>query len=178
MELVTIVGVAMGIGAVFGGALLEGLHLSAIMQGTAAIIVFGGTIGAALVSFPQQDIQRALGMMKIIFTKVDTDVREVIDEIIKVASVARKEGVLAVEGMRDSIQNPLFKKTIKFVIDAFEPQTVKDIMQSEIDIAFEEEESAGKVWEGTGGYAPTIGIIGAVLGLIHVMAGLSEPGSD
>ena len=178
MEIVTIVGVLMGLGAVFGGALIEGLHVSSILQGTAAIIVFGGTIGAALVSFPQQDVKRAISMLGIIFRTVDTDVREVIEEIIRVASVARKEGVLAVEGMRDSIQNPLFKKAIKYVIDGFEPQTVKDIMQAEIDIAFEEEESAGKVWEGTGGYAPTIGIIGAVLGLIHVMASMNEPGSD
>lgn len=175
MELTTVIGVAMGILAVFGGALIEGLHLGAILQGTAAIIVFGGTIGAALVSFPSQDVKRAVGMLSVIFSTVDTDVREVIDEIIKIASVARKEGVLAVEGMRDSIQNPLFKKTIKFVIDGFEPQTVKDIMQAEIDLVFEEEEAAGKVWEGTGGYAPTIGIIGAVLGLIHVMGNLSDP---
>lgn len=175
MEITTVIGVVLGITAVFGGALMEGLHLGAILQGTAAIIVFGGTIAAGLVSFPVQDIKRALSMLKVIFATVDTDVREVIDEIIKIAGVARKEGVLAVEGMRDSIQNPLFKKTIKFVIDGFEPQTVKDIMQSEIDMAFEEEEAAGKVWEGTGGYAPTIGIIGAVLGLIHVMGNLSDP---
>jgi chemotaxis protein MotA len=175
MEIVTVLGVVMGMLAVFGGALLEGLHLSSIMQGTAAIIVFGGTFGAMFVSFPQQDIKRAFGSFGIIFNKVDTDVRAVIDEIIRVASVARKEGVLAVEGMRDSIENPLFKKSIKFVIDGFEPQTVKDIMQSEIDLIFEEEEAAGKVWEGAGGYSPTIGIIGAVLGLIHVMGNLSDP---
>jgi chemotaxis protein MotA len=178
MEIVTVVGVMMGIFAVFGGALLEGLHVSSIMQGTAAVIVFGGTFGAMLVSFPQQDVIRAFKMLNVVFQKVDTDVRSVIEEIIKVATVARKEGVLALEGMRDSIQDPLFKKSIKYVIDGFEPQTVKDIMQSEIDLIFEEEEMAGKVWEGTGGYAPTIGIIGAVLGLIHVMASMNEPGSD
>lgn len=175
MELVTVIGVVMGILAVFGGAVLEGLHLAAIMQGTAAIIVFGGTFGAMFVSFPQQDITRAFGLLKVVFQKVDLDVRPIIEEVIKIASVARKEGVLAVEGMRDSIQDPLFKKSIKYVIDGFEPQTVKDIMQTDIDIAFEEEECAGKVWEGTGGYAPTVGIIGAVLGLIHVMENLDDP---
>lgn len=178
MELTTIIGIAMGIAAVFGGALIEGLHLSAILQGTAAIIVFGGTFGAALVSFPGSDVSMALKMLGKAFKKTDTDVRGIIDEIIRIAAVARKEGVLAVEGMRESITNPVFKKSIKFVIDGFEPQTVKDIMQTEIDIAFEEEETAGKVFELTGGYAPTVGIIGAVLGLIHVMAGLNEPGSD
>lgn len=175
MEITTVVGVVLGLLAVFGGAVLEGLHIGSLLQGTAAIIVFGGTIAAGLVSFPVQDVKNALKMMNIVFQKVDTDVREVIDEIIKVATVARKEGVLALEGMRDSIKNPLFKKSVKYVIDGFEPQTVKDIMQSEIDIAYEEEEAAGKVWEGTGGYAPTIGIIGAVLGLIHVMQSLDDP---
>jgi chemotaxis protein MotA len=175
MEIVTVLGVVMGLLAVFGGAVLEGLHMSSIMQGTAAIIVFGGTFGAMFVSFPQQDIVNAFKMLKIVFQKADMDVRPVIEEIIKIASVARKEGVLAVEGLRDSIQDPLFKKSIKYVIDGFEPQTVKDIMQAEIDIVFEEEESAGKVWEATGGYAPTVGIIGAVLGLIHVMQSLDDP---
>lgn len=178
MELVTLVGVLMGLLAVFGGALIEGLHVSSILQGTAAIIVFGGTFGAMLVSFPAPDIKRAFGLLGVIFSNVQTDPRDVIEEVIKIATVARKEGVLAIEGMRESIVNPLFKKSIKFVIDGFEPQTVKDIMQAEIDLAFEEEESAGKVWEGTGGYAPTIGIIGAVLGLIHVMAGLKDPNAD
>lgn len=178
MELVTIIGVAMGLAAVFGGALLEGLHLASILQGTAAIIVFGGTFGAALVSFPQQDIVRAVKLLGLAFKKVDLDVRGTIDEIIKIATVARKEGVLALEGLRESIQDPLFKKSIKFVIDGFEPGTVREIMETEIYLTFEEEEQAGKVWELTGGYAPTVGIIGAVLGLIHVMAGLNEPGAD
>ena len=178
MELITVIGVVMGILAVFGGALLEGIHMSSIMQGTAAIIVFGGTFGAVFVSFPQQDIKRALGLIGVIFKKVDNDPREVIEEVIKIATVARKEGVLAIEGMRDSIQNPLFKKSIKFVIDGFEPNTVKEIMQTEIDLVFSEEENAGKVWEGAGGYSPTIGIIGAVLGLIHVMSGLKDPNAD
>lgn len=178
MELATVIGVILGVLGVFGGAVLEGLHISALLQSTAAIIVFGGTFGAMLVSYPTQDLKRAFGLLGVIFGNVDTDVRPVIEEIIKIASVARKEGVLAVEGMRDSIVNPLFKKSIKYVIDGFEPQTVKDIMQSEIDLAFEEEETAGKVWEGTGGYAPTIGIIGAVLGLIHVMNTMNQPGAD
>jgi chemotaxis protein MotA len=102
-------------------------------------------------------------------------VRPDIDEIIKIATVARKEGVLAVEGQRDSIKNAMFKKNIKYVIDGFEPNTVKEIIDTEIGLTFEEEEMAGKVFEGTGGYAPTIGIIGAVLGLIHVMSMLNDP---
>jgi chemotaxis protein MotA len=175
MDIASIIGSLMGISAVVGGQILEGGHIGQIVQGTAALIVFGGTFGAMLLSFPVQDIKKAIGMIPAIYKNVDLDVRPTIDEIIRIATIARKEGVLAVEGQRDGIVNPLFRKTIKYVIDGFEPNTVKEIIDSEIYLAFEDEENAGKVWEGAGGYAPTIGIIGAVLGLIHVMSMLSDP---
>jgi chemotaxis protein MotA len=175
MDLMSLIGSILGVSAVVGGQILEGGHVGQIMQGTAALIVLGGTFGAMMVSFPPQDIKRAFGLIPSIFKNVDLDVRPVIDEIIRIATIARKEGVLAVEGQRESIQNPLFKKTIKYVIDGFEPNTVKEIIDTEIYLAFEEEENAAKVFEGAGGYAPTIGIIGAVLGLIHVMSMLNDP---
>jgi chemotaxis protein MotA len=175
LDLASVIGTILGLAAVVGGQVLEGGHIGGIMQGTAALIVFGGTIGAMLVSYPVQDITRAVKMIPSIYRNVDLDVRPLIDEIVRIATIARKEGVLAVEGQRESIANPLFKRTIKFVIDGFEPNTVKEIIDTEIDKAFEEEENAGKVFEGAGGYAPTIGIIGAVLGLIHVMGQLQNP---
>ena len=175
MDIWSVIGTSMGILAVFGGAIIEGLHIGQISQGTAAIIVFGGTFGAMFLSFPPQDVKRAFGLFPLIYKKVDMDVRPVIDEIVRIATIARKEGVLAVEGQRDAIQNVLFKKSIKYVIDGFEPNTVKEIIDTEIYLTLEEEEQAGKVWEGAGGYSPTIGIIGAVLGLIHVMTMLDDP---
>jgi len=114
-------------------------------------------------------------MLPLVYTNVDTDIRPTIEEIIRIATVARKEGVLAVEAQRNSLQNPLFKKSIKYVIDGFEPGTVRDIIDAEINVTFEEEENAARVFEGAGGFAPTIGIIGAVLGLIHVMSMLNDP---
>ena len=175
MDLTSVVGTLLGVLAILGGALIEGLHPGDIMVGTAALIVFGGTLAAMLLSFPPQDVKRAFEMIPLIYRKVDMDVRPLIAEIVRVANVARKEGVLAIEGQKDSIQDPLFKRTLKFVIDGFEPNTVREIIDGEITLAFEEEEAAGKVWEGAGGYAPTIGIIGAVLGLIHVMKSLDDP---
>lgn len=175
MDLASVIGTIMGITGVVGGQLLEGGHIGQIMQGTAAIIVFGGTFGAMLLAFPVQDVKKAFSMIPSIYKNVNIDVRPTIDEIIRIATIARKEGVLAVEGQRESIQDPLFKKSIKFVIDGFEPNTVKEIIDTEIYLAFEEEENAGKVFEGAGGFSPTVGIIGAVLGLIHVMAMLNDP---
>lgn len=175
MDLASLIGTILGVSAVVGGQILEGGHFSQLMQGTAALIVVGGTLGAALVSFPMQDIKKAIELFPLIYKNVDMDVRPTIDEIVRIATIARKEGVLAVEGQRESIQNDLFKKSIKYVIDGFEPNTVKEIVDNEIYLAFEEEEAAGKVYEGAGGYSPTIGIIGAVLGLIHVMSMLNDP---
>ena len=175
MDIASIIGSILGIAGIVGGQWLEGGGVDQIMKGTAALIVFGGTFGAMFLSFPVQDVRKAFGLIGLIYRKVDLDVRPTIDEIIRIATIARKEGVLAVEGQRESIVNPLFKKTIKYVIDGFEPNTVKEIIDTEIYLAFEEEEAAGKVWEGAGGYAPTIGIIGAVLGLIQVMSHLSDP---
>lgn len=175
MDLASVLGTIIALLAVFGGAVLEGLHMSDITQGTAALIVYGGTFGAMLVSFPPGDVKRAFGMFPVIYKNMNLDPRPLIEEIIRIATIARKEGVLAVEGQRESIKDPLFKKSIKYVIDGFEPNTVKEIIETEIYLALEEEETAGKVWEGAGGYAPTVGIIGAVLGLIHVMKSLDDP---
>ncbi|MBL7716528.1 MAG: flagellar motor protein [Bdellovibrionales bacterium] len=172
MDLASLIGTLLGISSILGGQILEGGHISSIMQGTAALIVVGGTLGAMLLSYPQSDVKKAFSLIGVIYKNVNMDVRPLIDEIIRIATIARKEGVLAVEGQRESILDPLFKKTIKYVIDGFEPNTVKEIIDTEIFLAFEEEEAAGKVFEGAGGYAPTIGIIGAVLGLIHVMENL------
>lgn len=175
MDLMSLIGTILGVASVVGGQVLEGGHIGQIMQGTAALIVLGGTLGAMFLSFPPQDIKKAFQMIPVIYQNVDLNVQPVIEEIVKTATLARKEGVLAVEGQRDAIVNPMFRKTIKYVIDGFEPATVRDIVETEIEMSFEEEENAGKVFEGAGGYSPTIGIIGAVLGLIHVMSMLNDP---
>src|SRR4051812_44285852 len=107
MDIASIFGFFLGVTAVVGGQVLEGGHLSQIMQGTAALIVFGGTFGAMFLSFPMQDIKKAFSMFPSIFRNVNMDVRPTIDEIIRIATIARKEGVLAVEGQRESIQDPL-----------------------------------------------------------------------
>ena len=176
MDILTIVGLIGGFTAVVGGAMLEHLPISAIIQPTAFIIVMGGTMGAILVSYPIQDVKRALSAgVKVCFQNINTDYRPLIEEISKVATVARKEGVLAIEGLRGTIQDPHFKHALKFVIDGFEPKTVADILSTDAYLEMEELEVAGKLVEGAGGYSPTIGIIGAVLGLIHVMRNLDNP---
>lgn len=176
MDIMSVLGFVLGVGSILGGALLEHLPPSAIYAPTAFIIVMGGATGAILVSYPMSDLKNAFTEgLKLIFKNLDTDYRPLIEEIVKVATVARKEGVLAIEGMRNSINDPKFKRALKFVIDGFEPKTVVEILDTDSFHEFEEMEISGKLLEGFGGYTPTVGIIGAVLGLIHVMRNLSNP---
>jgi chemotaxis protein MotA len=176
MDIVSILGFVIGVTAILGGAMLEHLPLTAVYAPTAFIIVMGGAAGAIMVSYPMSDLKRAMTEgMRLVFKNVDTDYRPLIEEITKVATVARKEGVLAIEGMRNNIVDEKFKKALKYVIDGFEPKTVTEILEADAYFEFEETEIAGKLLEGIGGYTPTIGIIGAVLGLIHVMRNLSNP---
>ncbi len=176
MDLATIGGLTLGIGAVLLGAHLEHLPLTALYGPSAFLIVVGGTFGAVLVSFPTKDIKKAFNEgLKVAFNNVNLDHRGLIEEILKVASLARKEGILAVEGIRESIVDDRFRFALKYVIDGFDPATVTEILESNINIDADEIESSGKVWESAGGYSPTIGILGAVLGLIFVMQSLDNP---
>lgn len=174
-DLASILGTLLGISGVVGGQILEGGHLHQILQFTAALIVFGGTLGAMLLAYPMNDIRRAFSMIPSVYLDFNSDLSPVIAEIVKAATIARKEGLLAVEPVRVTFTDPLFRKSIKYVIDGFEPNTVREIIETEIERGLEEDENAAKVFEGAGGFAPTIGILGAVLGLIHVMTMLNEP---
>ncbi len=175
LDLASVFGTLFGILGVVGGQILEGGHLSQILQFTAAVIVFGGTFGAMLLAYPMSDIRRAFSMIPSIYLDAQAEVGPVIEEIVKAATIVRKEGLLAVEPVRLTFTDPLFKKSIKYVIDGFEPNTVREIIETEIERGLEEDENAAKVFEGAGGFAPTIGILGAVLGLIQVMTMRNEP---
>ena len=113
MDITSVLGSLLGIASIIGGQLLEGGHLSQITQGTAALIVVGGTLGSMFLAFTTPDVKKAFAMIPMIYQNIDLDVRPTIEEIIRIATIARKEGVLAVEGQRDSIKNELFKKSIK-----------------------------------------------------------------
>jgi chemotaxis protein MotA len=176
MNPLAIISIIVSLIAIVGGAILEKVSPKALYAPTAFMIVMGGATGAILLSYPLSDLKRAFTEgMRLVFKNYDTDYRPLIEEIIKVATVARKEGVLAIEGMRNSIQDPKLKRALKFVIDGFEPKTVSEILDTEAFHEFEETEISGKLLEGFGGYTPTVGIIGAVIGLIFVMNNLDKP---
>ena len=175
MDLLTIIGIVVSLGAILGGQVLEGGHLGSIMQLTAFIIVMGGTFGAVMVNYPMPIFLKALANAKMIFLNVHVDSKAMIAQIVELATLSRKQGLLALEGKLKTMTDPFLQKGLQLVIDGTEAKAIREILEIEVEQFEEENTLSGKVYESLGGYAPTIGILGAVLGLIHVMENLADP---
>ncbi|HEY4184008.1 MAG TPA: flagellar motor protein [Polyangia bacterium] len=175
MDITTIGGIVLAIACILGGQAIEGGHASSLVQATAAIIVIGGTIGACAVAFPMSDFMRGAKMGAQAFKNKKSDSAELIKTIVDLAAVARREGVLALEQKLTEIKEPFLKRAVGFLVDGVDAAIARDSLETEIHHEFETGGVAAKVWESAGGFAPTVGILGAVLGLIHVMENLSDP---
>jgi chemotaxis protein MotA len=175
VDIATIIGIVLALGAIMGGQILEGGHLGSIMQVTAFIIVMGGTIGAVCVQNSLSVVIRSVSILGLVFGSKNHDIGGTIKTIVDLANVSRKQGLLALEGKLKDIHDPFFSKGVQLIVDGTDPKVVHEILEIEVEHHEEYGLSAAKVWEAAGGYAPTIGIIGAVLGLIHVMENLADP---
>lgn len=179
MDITTILGFIIGFGGILGGSMLEGLPLGTIFQSTAAVIVFGGTIGATMVTTPLPQVLIAVKAIPRLFVNSKSNPIMVIRKIIELSKVSRKEGLLKLESYLDDPfikGDPFLTRGVRMVMDGTDIAKVREALEAESQYIEEEESSAAKVFEAAGGYAPTIGILGAVLGLIHVMSNLSDPG--
>jgi chemotaxis protein MotA len=175
MDFITVAGLLVGFLGIIGGMLLEGGHVGSIMQGTAAIIVFGGTLGAVLVATTKEDIKTGLSLLKLAFGEAkDADRDKILAELIEAAQLARKESILVLENKLSSFSDPYMQNVFRFVIDGVDPQVLRDIFEAQLSIEEENLNAGAKMFVDAGGFSPTIGIIGAVLGLIHVMSNLSD----
>ncbi len=175
MDFATIVGLLLAMAAVLGGQALEGGSVQSILQATAALIVLGGTFGACLVQFPLSITISSFKSVAKAFLEPKIDNRRVISEIIRYANKARKEGIISLEAEIQAATDPFLKRALTMAVDGVEPKILRETMELEISNLEEEAEQPVRFWEAAGGYSPTIGILGAVLGLIHVMENLSDP---
>jgi chemotaxis protein MotA len=175
MDVTTVGGIAFAIVMILGGQALEGGHAGSILQATAAMIVFGGTFGAVAVSVPRKDFVRGLKMAGLAFADRKQDLAGLAKQIVELAGIARRDGVLALEAKLGEIQDPFLRRALGYVVDGVDANVTRDSLEAAMEAEFQEAMVAAKVWEGAGGYAPTVGILGAVLGLIHVMENLSDP---
>jgi chemotaxis protein MotA len=174
MDKATWGGLFLAAAGVAAGLLLEGGNLSQILQPTAALIVFGGTLGAIFMNFPLNTIVGAAKRLRSIFLESDQDSTVMIRTLVAFAQQARKEGIVSLDAKLEQIQDPFMKKSLMLAVDGTEPGELRQMMEMELESLEEYEERFPQVLESAGGFAPTIGILGAILGLIQVMQHLDK----
>jgi chemotaxis protein MotA len=174
VDLATILGIVLALVGILVGQAIEGGSVLQILQPTAAMIVFGGTLGATMIGFPMSVMKQAAADLLHVFKEVAVDPSGVIDEVLKLAHKARREGIISLEKDVEGVSDDFFKKAIMMAVDGTEPKELRQTMEIELQYMEERGEHSAKVFEAAGGFAPTIGIIGAVLGLIQVMQHLDN----
>ncbi len=175
MDGLSITGLIIGISAILLGQYLEGGHVSALLNGPALLIVMGGTIGAVMLQSPLATFTRGIRML--VWTIFPPRVRneEAIEKLVSWSNIARKEGLLGLENIEELEQDPFTRKGLQLLVDGSEPENIRNILDVDINTREHHDIQAARIFESMGGYSPTIGIIGAVMGLIQVMGNLSDP---
>ncbi|CAM5796437.1 MULTISPECIES: flagellar motor stator protein MotA [Brevibacillus] len=175
MEKSTLLGIVLGIIAVVVGMILKHASPSALLNPAAFMIIIVGTVAALMNAFPLSEIKRIPALFKILFTEQKLpSKRELIDQFMNWASIARREGLLALENTSDEIEDPFLKNGMKMIIDGGEPEFVRDVLNEEIYAIEERHQSGALIFSQAGSYAPTLGVLGAVVGLIAALGNLSD----
>lgn len=175
MDRITLIGIALGITGILLGQVIEGGHILSLVVFPAALIVFLGTAGAVMLNSTKENLINGLHLVRWAFKEtISIPTEKIIAELVQAAQIARKESILTLESKLNSFSHPYMRNVFRYVVDGVDPNTLKDMFENEIFLSEEELAAGAKIWTDAGGYAPTIGILGAVLGLIHVMENLSD----
>jgi chemotaxis protein MotA len=177
MDITSIIGILAGLAALVGGFFWEGGSLSGLLQLNAALIVFGGTIAAVLISFPASKLRVLPAALRMAFGRSAVNNEKKAEEIIEMAAITRRSGVLALEKKVEAHPDPFTREGLQLMIDGTDPDQVRQILELEMDALEAKHDNYAKIFESAGGYAPTMGIIGTVMGLIHVLGSLTDPSS-
>ena len=177
MDILSILGLIIGFGAILIGQYLEGGHIDTIMNAVALLIVMGGTLGAVMLQTPMSTFLRAMRMSLWIIKPPKLSPRLQLEKILEWNQVARREGLIRLESMAIEETDLFTQKGLQLIADGIEPEVLREVLENDLDIQESDDFQAAKVFEAMGGYSPTIGIIGAVMGLIHVMGNLADPAS-
>ncbi len=174
MDKSTFVGLLIAIGGIGAGLLLEGGKVAQVLQPTAAMIVFGGTLGAVMVQFPLPLVKEAFKRVVHVVLDKNEDPKKLVSELLVYAQRARREGIISLDSKLSEINDPFLKKALMLAVDGTDPEELRKMMELDLDNQMEHSDKVAQVFEAAGGFAPTIGIIGAVLGLIQVMQHLQN----
>ena len=177
MDYLSIIGLVLGFAVIFGGNAIEGGALDSLLNGPAAIIVIGGTLAAIFLQTPLPVLKRSFGALKWVFLPPHISIEDGIDKVVAWSVKARKEGLLGLESVLPKEREAFCKKGLQLLVDGSEPEQIRSVMEVDLYAREEHDLNSAKVFESMAGYSPTIGIIGAVLGLIQVMRSLADPSS-
>lgn len=175
VDRLSFLGILIGIGALLLGQMLDGGQADSLAQMPALVIVLGGTLGAVMLQTPSGTFGSGMRMLRWVWRPPQFDYKRMIDQLVGWSHLARREGLLALETAANSQQDLFVRKGLQLLVDGAEPDRLRDILEVEVSAYEEKMRQAARIWESAGGYAPTIGILGAVMGLIHVMENLSDP---
>ena len=175
MDKISVLGLLLGIVAIVGGQLMEGGHVASLSQPTALLIVLGGTMGAVMLQSPYATFVRGMRMVRWVWYPPVVDYQQLIKQVSSWSQVSRREGLLALEGVIVLLKDEFSRKGLQLLVDGAEPDRLREVLEVDIGTFEQEMKLSARIWEAAGGYSPTIGIMGAVMGLIHVMENLSDP---
>lgn len=173
-DIATLAGLVLAVGGILAGLMMDGGKIRDVAQVSAAMIVLGGTLGAVMVTSPMTVLLRAARKLGMVFFDKTQSLAGTIDDIIGYATQARKEGIVSLEKQAGAVADPFLRKALNLAVDGIDLSQIRNIMELEITLVEQDGEAEVKVFESAGGYAPTIGIIGAVLGLMQVMKNLAN----
>ena len=177
MDLTTIIGIVFGIGGLLIGFVLEKGTVGSLLQLSASIIVFGGTLGAVVASFSLDSLKTLPKLFKIAFTNQSFGVDIAYETLVRFAEKARREGLLSLEQELEAVSDKFTRQGMQLVIDGTDPDITREILESNIAVMEKRHKIGISIFEAAGGYAPTMGIIGTVMGLVHVLGNLQDPAS-
>lgn len=175
MDRLSVAGLLIGLGGVLGGQLVEGGGLSTLFQGAAFLIVVGGTLGAVMLQCPLKVFVTGIKMGRWVFVTPQLSAQKMVYQLTAWSSLARKDGILALERQVPTSNDPFIRKGLQLLVDGNSAEKIRQVLEVDIQTFEDLRWQSARVWESAAGYAPTIGILGAVLGLVHVMQSLSDP---
>lgn len=179
MEFSTIIGLVIGIGCLLAAHVMENggnpMSIGMLWAPTAFLIVIGGTVGALFVSFPLEELKLVPTLVRQTFFKNNLEIGDLVSKLVKFAEKARREGLLALEAEVASAGDPFLQKGIQLVADGLDQETIKDMLETELDFVASRHAAAAAIFDVAGGFAPTLGVLGTVMGLVSVLGNLSDP---
>jgi len=175
MDVISLFGLLVALGGILGGQFLEGGDIGILLQLAAFLIVFGGTLGAVMVQHPMHVFLSGIKMSKWVFVTPKNEAQQLIYRITAWGNAARKDGILSLEGQIKTVNDPFVQKGLQLLVDGNSAEKIREVLDVDLNSYETLRWQSARVWEAAAGYSPTIGILGAVLGLVHVMQSLGEP---